>query len=107
MRRHKWKILILLAVISVAIAHNLKNVDEPGNTTLMCQWTVSDGASGLSLVTEGDPTKMSVEDLVEDGLAFTHEARRLVKCQPASFGLPEPPSSRPKSSGMFVRRSDD
>ena len=107
MRRHKWKILILLAVMGVVVAHNLKNVDEPSNTTLMCQWTVSDGASGLSLITEGDPTKMSVEDLVEDGLAFTHEARRLVQCQPAGLGLPEPSPTRSEPSGMFVRRSDD
>ena len=106
MRRHKWKILVLLVIISVAVGHNLKKADE-SDITMMCQWSISDGASGLSLITGGDPTKMSVEDLVEDGLAFTHEARRLVQCQPASFGLPETTPSRSESPGMFVRRTND
>ena len=112
-----WKkksLITLLVVIPTALwllwpsTQSFLQDQEDGGNTMLCQWAISDGASGISVIDEGDPTRMSVEELVGSGLAYSYEARKSVQCQPAGMGL-APATTPPDSSGssMLVQRSND
>lgn len=98
-----FKALLVLSVLSIAaiVWLPLPKTDssESDKPTLICQWAFSDSQSGISVV-EDPPPEMSVEELLQSGVAFSIENRRVLQCQPAGFSPTPEPSQR--SSGTYV-----
>jgi len=76
---------------------------------LVCQWTIITMQKGMSVVTDGNPTKKSVEELVSSGVGFSQRVEREMHCQPHSSGssiklLPHNGKPKePKTKGTWVR----
>lgn len=58
--------------------------------------------SGVSVVTDGNPSKKGVEELLESGVGFARKVDREIQCRPyggeASGVIPTPPATTPQTS---------
>ncbi len=96
------KVAIVLSVLSTAAAVWLlppETVLEEEKIPLVCQWSFSKSKSGVSVIKD-PPPEMTPEELIESGMAFSIEDRKVLQCQPAGFTPPSEPSQR--SSGTYV-----
>lgn len=95
--------ITVLSVLSIAaavwvhvpVSDLIKDEDE--RPALICQWSVTDAKSGVS-ITQDLPSEMTVEELLEAGMAFSVEQRKVLQCQPLGMS----PSSEPTSTGTYV-----
>lgn len=95
------KVAIVLSVLSTAAAVWLlspETVLEEEKTPLVCQWSFSKSKSGVSIIKD-PPPEMTPEELMESGMAFSIEDRKVLQCQPLGF---TPPPQEQRSSGTYV-----
>ena len=76
------QVLVVLLVVGSACCTPPNPLPNAVNApAYVCQWSKIEVTQGLSVVTDGDPSNKSVEELYKKGAGFRVKSERTMECQ--------------------------